>query len=187
MKYHSKIDFGLGSHYWWNFEKDEILSTLLLPFIAGQVILVKSKEKNQLLNLRAVSYLHIYRTEGEINRPAPEMIPVEFRNEKFLDSECTEELLAEVKVSRANVSALSIIQTSLAKPKPQVFVIMKFGEKELDSAYEGVIKPIITDRGLLPLRVDEIQDSGKITDQILEAIASSKFIIADLTAERPKS
>ena len=35
------------------------------------------------------------------------------------------------------------------------------------------------------LRIDEIQDSGSITDQVLQAIASSKYILADLTGGRP--
>jgi nucleoside 2-deoxyribosyltransferase len=62
---------------------------------------------------------------------------------------------------------------------------MKFGDEELDSAYDGVIEPIISDNGLTAIRVDKIRDSGKINDQILENIAKSKFIISDLTGERP--
>ena len=62
---------------------------------------------------------------------------------------------------------------------------MKFGDDALDSAYEGVIKPIVASFHMKCLRIDEVQNSGKITDQILEAIAESKYIIADLTGERP--
>ena len=39
--------------------------------------------------------------------------------------------------------------------------------------------------GCACVRIDEIQDSGRITDQILEAIATSRFILADLTGSRP--
>jgi nucleoside 2-deoxyribosyltransferase len=62
---------------------------------------------------------------------------------------------------------------------------MKFGDKFLDSAYFGVIKPTIEKYGFKPLRIDEVQDSGRITDQVLEGIATSKYIFADLTGERP--
>ena len=62
---------------------------------------------------------------------------------------------------------------------------MKFGDKFLDSAYEGVIRPVIDNFGMQPLRIDELQDSGKVTDQVLESIASSRYILADLSGERP--
>lgn len=66
-----------------------------------------------------------------------------------------------------------------------VFVIMKFGDNQLNSAYEGVIKPLIQEAGLEPLRIDEVQDAGKITDQVLEGIATSRLVLADLSGERP--
>ena len=39
--------------------------------------------------------------------------------------------------------------------------------------------------GLNCIRVDEIPDSGKISDQILEKIAESKYVVADLSGARP--
>jgi nucleoside 2-deoxyribosyltransferase len=67
----------------------------------------------------------------------------------------------------------------------QVFVVMQFGEKALDSAYEIIIKPLVSEFGLKALRIDEIQDSGKITDQILSEIARSRLVFCDLSGERP--
>ena len=67
----------------------------------------------------------------------------------------------------------------------QAFVIMKFGDPILDSAFEGVIKPILGKYQIHAKRIDEVEDSGRITDQILEYIRSSRFVIADLTGERP--
>lgn len=66
-----------------------------------------------------------------------------------------------------------------------MFVVMKFGDDELDSAYEGVIEPIGHDYGFHVRRIDEVQDSGNITHQILESISSSSVVLADLTGERP--
>jgi nucleoside 2-deoxyribosyltransferase len=37
------------------------------------------------------------------------------------------------------------------------------------------------------IRIDDIQDSGNITDQVLQEIAKSKFVLADLTGERPNT
>jgi nucleoside 2-deoxyribosyltransferase len=62
---------------------------------------------------------------------------------------------------------------------------MKFKEDYLSSAYEGVVKPVVEQFGLHPLRIDEVQDSGKITDQVLEKIAESRFVLADLSGARP--
>ena len=62
---------------------------------------------------------------------------------------------------------------------------MKFDDKILDSAYKGVINPMAAEFGLKSLRIDEIQDSGKITEQILTEIARSKVVLCDLSGERP--
>ena len=62
---------------------------------------------------------------------------------------------------------------------------MKFGDDELDSAYEGVIKPLGEEFGFNVLRVDEIQDSGNISQQILENISCSEIVLAELSGERP--
>jgi nucleoside 2-deoxyribosyltransferase len=35
------------------------------------------------------------------------------------------------------------------------------------------------------LRVDEIRDSGKIADQILDSISKSELVLAELSGERP--
>ncbi len=62
---------------------------------------------------------------------------------------------------------------------------MKFGDDILDSAYEGVIKPLAKELDFQIVRVDEILDSGSITQQILENISKSRIIIAELSGERP--
>src|SRR5262249_5794314 len=61
---------------------------------------------------------------------------------------------------------------------------MKFGDQLLDSAYQGVIQPLGAEFGYQVLRMDEIQDSGNITSQILENIASSKIVLVELSGER---
>jgi len=62
---------------------------------------------------------------------------------------------------------------------------MAFGDKDLDSTYELAIKPLGEKFGYKIFRIDDIQDSGLITDQILSSIAESKIIIAEMTSERP--
>lgn len=62
---------------------------------------------------------------------------------------------------------------------------MKFGDKLLDSAFEGVIEPVFLEFGYNVIRVDKIQDSGNISDQILDSISKSKYVLSDLTGSRP--
>ena len=81
-------------------------------------------------------------------------------------------------------TAFANLRSSIAKSR-QVFIIMKFGDKSLDSAYWGAIRPVIEKFGYTPLRINDIEDSGHITDQILEQIKRSEIVLADLTGERP--
>jgi TIR domain len=67
----------------------------------------------------------------------------------------------------------------------QVFVVMKFGDVRLDSMYEMAIKPAVLKLGFSPLRIDELENAGSITDQTLHEIERSTVVLADLTGERP--
>jgi hypothetical protein len=78
----------------------------------------------------------------------------------------------------------NLLSARISKTR-QVFVVMKFGDKTLDSAYKGAIKPVIEEFKYSPLRIDEIDDSGSITDQILNQVARSEIVLADLTGDRP--
>jgi hypothetical protein len=67
----------------------------------------------------------------------------------------------------------------------QVFVVMKYGDPELDSAYSLAIKPVLERFNFSVIRVSEVQDAGSITDEIFAQIDSSSVVLADLTGERP--
>jgi nucleoside 2-deoxyribosyltransferase len=185
MYYHAKFEYEGKSHRWWNHTKDKLMADLLIPFINGQIILINRKGHKSILNMKNVTHVTVYRTPKKLAKPAGIGHPVEFDTGKIDKFECTAEIVKELKVEHAAASTRSILQKTLTPTEPQVFVIMKFGDNELDSAYEGVIKPIIEEFDLRAIRIDEIQDSGKITDQILEHIARSKYVLADLTGERP--
>jgi hypothetical protein len=66
-----------------------------------------------------------------------------------------------------------------------VFVVMQFGVPALDSAYQGVIKPVVEEFGFGCLRIDEVGDAGPISEQAEDAIASSEVVLCDLSGERP--
>lgn len=167
-----------------NLEKSYVVDSIVLPFINGQVTLVRYGGRINMVNMKAVPRVSIYRSEKEINENISKVIS-SVGDEDCDVTECTSEVLRDVRLMNSNQESRSLLQKTFSETKPQVFVIMKFGDALLDSAYEGVIRPVIKSFGLSSLRVDEVENSGKISEQILEGIASSKYVLADLTGERP--
>lgn len=76
------------------------------------------------------------------------------------------------------------IRPRIAKTR-QVFVIMKFGDDDLNSTYKLAIKPVIEKFNYNPMRVDQIEKSEPITPRILGEIRRSAVVLADLTGRRP--
>lgn len=184
MKYHAVIEYG-RKHYYYNFEKNSIIDKLLLPFINGQITLISSGKGKKLLNLKNVKRLTFYRTRARLVASDEKTIIQQIQEKQFQKYECTEKLIQETKLNLTSPQTYSLLQKSFATPKNQIFVIMKFGDNILDSAYEGVIIPLFEKYNIDVVRVDEIQDSGKISDQILDLISESKYVLSDLTGSRP--
>ena len=187
MPYHIKLTLSSGLYNWWNLSKDQVIEGVLIPFVNGQIVPlpVTGRNRHVLLNMKNVTFLQIYMTEKEFDRKAGEAVPPEMEKPEFEEKECTKDFVNEVKELLAGPHLTSVLQKFFSDPKEQVFVIMKIGDKYLDSAYNGVVKPVIQQFGLTALRIDEIQNSGKITDQVLECIGESRYVLADLSGERP--
>lgn len=185
LKYHIHIEYGEKTHARWNYEKEVILKEYLIPFINGQVILLRRAEGPTLVNMKSVTSIVVYRTNHEIHPDEHSLVPRELGETSFSRHACTDELLKEAKGKTVNSAVKSLLEKAFAIPEDKVFVIMKFGDNSMNSAYNGVVKPIIKSHDLKCVRIDEIQNSGMITNQILEEIATSRFIISDLTGSRP--
>jgi hypothetical protein len=80
--------------------------------------------------------------------------------------------------------AIAPLASVLAAPR-QVFVVMKFGDTRLESTYSIAIRPAIENSGFTPLRIDEVENAGSITEQTLVQIERSAVVLADLTGESP--
>ncbi|MCP4581045.1 MAG: hypothetical protein GY839_05465 [candidate division Zixibacteria bacterium] len=78
----------------------------------------------------------------------------------------------------------SIRKMEIAKfHKNVVFVGMPFDNSSA-AIFKG-IQQACDEVGLKPIKIDNIEDSGPIPRQILEAIEKAEFLIFDLTHERP--
>lgn len=186
MWYHAIAHYGSRRRYWWNRHRDDLVQDIIIPFVGKQVKPLTRGGISSIFNFGSASYITIIKTKAKIRRPSKGKTPPELSDAKFIKAHAaTDEFLNELTTVASNTAARSLIERALTPPKQQVFVIMKFGDDTLDSAYEGVIKPLAEKRDLNVVRVDEIQDSGQISQQILENIACSRIVIAELSGERP--
>ena len=185
--YHAISEFGdTRKRHWWNRSRDLFVEEVLQPLLSKQVVAVRRRGRSWLFNFGSVSYIEILKSQAKLKRRAPGELPLELEDETFIkDHSATKEFIDDIRRISSRSLSRSLLQKSLAKPKKQIFVVMKFGDKLLDSAYQGVIKPVGEQFNFEVIRVDEIPDSGNITEQILENISRSELVLVELTGERP--
>lgn len=185
MKYHAKLEYGAKTHFFWNYSKESIIESVVVPFVNGQVIVLNISSVPHLFNMKTATFLKVYRTKESLRMKEEKSIVDQIKEEEFQDNDCTSEAIGMVQAEGTSRVLSSLIQKAMQPPKEQAFVVMKFGDEVLDSAYEGAYKAVAKEFGLECLRIDEVQDSGKISDQILEGLAESKYVLCDLTGARP--
>lgn len=189
MYYHAHLEYGSKGHIWYNFDEEKIVNELVVPFVNGQVITLATGTKPnltvKLFNMKNATFLRVYKTTAQLVAAEGVTQIQQVQAEAFQSNDCTNAILNKVKKTSSSSPTTSLLQKAFRPPKQQVFVVMKFGDEILDSAYKSVYKPAVKKFGLACIRIDEIPDSGKISDQILETIAESKYIIADLSGARP--
>lgn len=186
MYYHCSIFFSQGYHCFYNSTKEKLIASVLGPFMLGQKIkCTRSRpdgvSRNAILNLESSNYLIIFKSEDKLSDEESK----KFRKTGILGNDCTEEILNEIRFDFASDNVKSLMEKLIFPPLKQIFVIMKFDDELLDSVFKGVIRLLGEELGYTVTRIDDIQDSGNISEQILEKIAESEIVIADLTGNRP--
>lgn len=187
MWYHAIAHYGSKTRYWWNRTRDDLGKDVIVPFVSKQVVTASRHGVASLFNFGSAEYVTVIKTKDKLKRTDTGKTPSELSDAAFIKAnEATSEFVDELKASFAPAGDRSLIQQAITPPENKIFVIMKFGDVALDSAFEGVYEPEGLAAGFEKVvRVDKIQDSGNISQQILENIATSRVIIADLTGERP--
>ena len=168
-------------HYWVNLLKEEMINDVLIPYFKGQIIKANYQGECSLLNLKQAGYLQIFRTKNKLSNSQINR----YENNDPIGENCTEQILSEIRFDKSVEQTKPLLEKLILPAKHQIFVIMKFDDEHLDSAYKGVIRPLGEEFKYRVIRVDEIENSGLITDQILENIAESEIILSDLTGSRP--
>jgi hypothetical protein len=183
--FHGVVEFeSANRHFFWNRPFENLATEVVIPYINGNAVVVRRGGLSRLLNMKGATTLTVYETPHRLSRTLDGGAPTDFKEASFDQYECTRGFLERLRTMNVS-SGESLLERTVAKTKPRAFVIMKFGDAVLDAAYEEVMRPVSREFGLSTLRVDEIEDAGKITDQILDEIAASRIVIADLSGERP--
>lgn len=185
MKFHARLEYGSTSHFFQNYNEERIVNEVVVPFVNGQVIALKFRLGPRLFNMKNATFLKVYKTKLALKATEDKSASDQIKEEAFATNDCTLEIVGKVQAKGSNQALSSLIQKALQPPKNQIFVVMKFGDAVLDSAYQGAYKTVASEFDLECVRIDEVQDSGKISDQILEQLAESKYVLCDLTGARP--
>lgn len=186
MWYHAIAYYGSKKRFWWNRKKDDLIYDVLMPFIGKHVKTATRAGNASIFNFGSVNYITIIATKQKLKKKQGGRTPNELSDANFIkEHTVTDKFVEEFKILKSSDIGRSYIERSFNIVNRQIFVIMKFNDKLLDSAYEGVIEPLCKEFEYQIIRVDKLQDSGVISQQILEHISTSQLIIADLSGERP--
>jgi hypothetical protein len=73
---------------------------------------------------------------------------------------------------------------SVEVQRPKAFVVMQFGDR-YDSLWKEVIEKVAEDAGFEPIRADDVFKPGIVLQDIIQEIATSEVVIAEITPANP--
>jgi hypothetical protein len=188
---------GVTSWYVHNKTKEEILIEYLCPFINNEV----SYNDKYLRNFSSFGGLVVHITNKPIDSDWPVKKADLIKDDKLREWDYKAALEGEFEKLNSDVTqelyieALTLIESGkyvegrkkyIKKLESKFcFFICPFGNNQIDHNYEFVIKPTIEKYQFEIKRADEISHTKLITEIIIDSINKSKFLIADLTEEKP--
>lgn len=95
------------------------------------------------------------------------------------------EKLSKVEITAKGWSRIASLQNGkLGALSKKAFVAMWF-DPSMNPAYHTGIKPAIERAGFEPFRVDMNPSNDQLTDQIITNLRSSRFVVVEVSGERP--
>ena len=190
--YHVYVHFmGISSEIYKNLSHDEALVRYVCPFIDQEVTMLQG----EMYNVTQWGIINVFET----NRAIDSEWPIKEADHKIdYVGELRKHLWNELNANATEVAfreAIALIDSGNYKAirfqlaegvgRKESFFICPMDNEEVNHNYEYVIKPIVKQHQFEIHRIDEYAHTQEISGVILDAIARSKFIIADLTDTRP--
>jgi hypothetical protein len=211
MFYHINISItGVTDWFELNKTEDQILREFVCPYINKETTI----HNDQLFNMSSLGSLSVYQTDNPIDSDWP-LKKSDYMKKDWGSTSETEgainlvldwykyetALKAYLNGNEYDVTVdlykkgLILIETGEYKAirnsfieslkGNNVFFICPMENPDVNHNYNFVIKPIIEKYQFSICRADELSHSGTITEAVLKAIDQSRFIVADMTDERP--
>lgn len=199
MFYHMKIGVtGISSWIEKNKTRDEVLLQFVCPYVNREVTICDGS----IFNMASCGNLVVFESDRPIDSDWP-LKRADYIKEgktepgwdyeydiakklKEFARDVTLELYREAigMIDSGKYREVRTVLGEQAKGRESFFVC-PFDNKAVDHNYSFVIKPCVEKHQFSIHRADEISNTRTITETILSAINRARFIIADLTEERP--
>lgn len=159
-----------------NRSESEVLSEIVIPFIASGVITAKwgiKVQSYQVLELR------IFETKTPWNKKSGTVIADVIRGKKNLYRRFADKAEALLSTKKPKVFVITPIQGEKHGDQEQQRVF-----KEYDQRFAAV-EQVISEAGAVAIRIDKEHALEDLVGRIKKEIRGAQFVIADLTDERP--
>lgn len=181
-----------------NKSREDILTEFICPFVNREITFWDGK----LFNMSSYGHVIVIKTDKPIDSDWPikktnyikegeTELDYKYKYDlrdrlKEVGEDVTEELYKEAIALIDSGRYTELRRTITEQEKGMTaFFICPFENEEVDHNYTFIIKPCVEKHQFEIKRADEISHTRAITDVIIGAINKARFIIADLTDEKP--
>ena len=159
-----------------NRSESEVLSEIVIPFIANGVITAKWGKKVQSYQ---VLELRIYETKESWNKKSGTVVSNVIKGKKNIYKRFADKAEALLSTKKPKVFVITPIQGEKHGDQEQQRIF-----KEYDQRF-AVVEEALSEAGAVAIRIDKEHALEDLVGRIKKEIRSAQFIVADLTDERP--